>query len=114
MVQALVAVAFALAFDVALAAVALRLAAIIALGAIGLSAAGTLFAAVAVRTRHREVMLPLLLLPVLVPVLLGSVRATALLIETGELATSPLQLVALADDVFLILSFVLFEFVLDE
>jgi heme exporter protein B len=113
-VQAAVACAFALAFDVALAPVALRLAVIIGLGAIGLSAAGTLFAAVAVRTRHREVMLPLLLLPVLVPVLLGCVRATTALIETGALATAPLQLVALSDAVFLILSFVLFEFVLDE
>ncbi len=113
-VQAVVAFAFALAFDVALGAVAWRLALIVALGAIGLSAAGTLFAAVAVRTRHREVMLPLLLLPVLVPVLLGSVRATAALIETGALAAAPLRLVALVDAVFLILSFVLFEFVLDE
>ena len=36
------------------------------------------------RTRFREVMLPLLLLPLLVPVLLGAVRATAALLETGD------------------------------
>ena len=45
-------------------------------GPLGLTAIGTLFAAVAVRTRYREVMLPLLLLPLLVPVMLGAVRAT--------------------------------------
>ena len=37
------------------------------------------------RTRYREVMLPLLLLPLLVPVLLGAVRATTALVEEGTL-----------------------------
>ena len=53
------------------------LAGVVALGSLGICSVGTLFAAVAVRTRFREVMLPLLLLPLLVPVLLGAVRATA-------------------------------------
>ena len=113
-VQAVTALAFALAFDVGLGAVALRFGVVLALGAIGLSSVGTLFAAVAVRTRYREVMLPLLLLPVMVPLLLGAVRASAALLERGTLPSAELRLLVVVDTAFLIVSFVLFEYVLDE
>jgi len=49
---------------------------VVLLGTIGFAAVGTLFAAVAVHTRTREVMLPILLLPVAVPVLVAAVKAT--------------------------------------
>ena len=114
LVQAVTAGAFALAFDVDLGPVALPLAAVVALGALGLCSVGTLFAAVAVRTRFREVMLPLLLLPLLIPVLSGSVRATQDLLTTGQVAFAPLQLLLVADAIYLIASFVGFEYVLDE
>jgi len=113
-VEAVTALAFALAFDVALGAVALRFGIVLALGALGLSSVGTLFAAVAVRTRYREVMLPLLLLPVMVPLLLGAVRASAALLERGTLPSAELRLLVVVDTAFLIVSFVLFEYVLDE
>jgi heme exporter protein B len=113
-VQAGTAAVFALAFGIDLSAVALQLAAIAALGAVGLCAIGTLFGAIAVRTRYREVMLPLLLLPLLIPLLLGAVEATAELLRSGALAFRPLQLLLVTDAVYLIVSFVGFEFVLDE
>ena len=47
------------------------------LGAIGIAAVGTFYAGVTVRLRAREVMLPLLMLPVLAPLLLGAVKATS-------------------------------------
>jgi heme exporter protein B len=47
------------------------------LGAIGLAAVGTFYAGVTVRMQAREVMLPLLMLPVIAPLLLASVRATS-------------------------------------
>jgi len=53
---------------------------IILLGAAGLSAPGTLYAALVAQARARQTLLPLLLFPLVVPVLLGSVRASALLI----------------------------------
>lgn len=112
--QLVTAVFFAVVFDVALGAVALPFAGIAALGAVGLTAAGTLFAAIAVRTRYREVMLPLLLFPLLVPLLVGSVQATATLLEEGRAASPALRLLAVYDGVFLIASFLLFEYVLDE
>jgi heme exporter protein B len=112
--QAITAGVFALVFDLDLAAVALPLALVVGLGSLGLCSVGTLFAAVAVRTRFREVMLPLLLLPLLVPVLLGAVRATSGLLEDGRLAFEPLQLLLVTDAIYLIVSFLVFDFVLDE
>ena len=56
------------------------LAGIIVLGAGGLSAPGTLYAALTAQTRAKQTLLPLLLFPLVVPVLLGSVRASSLLI----------------------------------
>ncbi|MAE94109.1 MAG: cytochrome C biogenesis protein [Deltaproteobacteria bacterium] len=113
-VQALSAVAFALAFGLDLWPVAGRLACLAVLGAIGLCSLGTLFSAMAIRTSNREVMLPLLMLPLMVPVLLGAVRCTQQLVATGELPWSPLQLLLVTDGVFLIISFLGFEYVLDE
>ena len=113
-VQAATALAFALAFGVDLSPVALPLAGIVALGSLGLCSIGTLFAAVAVRTRFREVMLPLLLLPLLIPVLSGAVRATSLLLSSGGVPFEPLQLLLVTDAIYLIVSFVGFDYVLDE
>jgi len=114
LVQAVTALAFALAFEVGLGGVVLRFAVVLALGALGLSSLGTLLAAVAVRTRYREVMLPLLLLPLMIPVLLGAVGASTALLERGALPSAALRLLVVVDAVFLIGSFLLFEYVLDE
>jgi heme exporter protein B len=112
--QAVTGAAFALVFEVDLLPVLPPFALVVALGSLGLCSVGTLFAAVAVRTRFREVMLPLLLLPLLVPVLLGAVRATAALLEDGRLPFEPMQLLLVTAAVYLILSWLVFDFVLDE
>jgi heme exporter protein B len=113
-VQLVIAAVFALVFELALLPIAGRLALVLLLGAIGLCSVGTLFAAVAVRTRFREVMLPLLMLPLLIPVLLGAVRATAGLLDTGELDFAAVQLLLVSDSIYLIISFIAFDYVLDE
>jgi len=105
---------FAVLFDVDLLSVALPFLGVAALGAVGLTAAGTLFAGISVRTRYREVMLPLLLFPLLVPLLVAAVRATAGLLADGAVDRGALQLLGVYDAVFLIASFLLFEYVLDE
>ena len=113
-VQLASALAFSLAFDLRLGAVALELAGIAVLGAVGICTIGTLLSAVSARTRYREIMLPLLLLPLLVPVILGAVRATEELLTRGDVPFAPLQLLIVTDGVFLIVSFFAFEYVLDE
>ncbi len=112
--QAATAAAFGLVFQISLWEMAGALALIVLLGSLGLCSVGTLFSAVAVRTRFREVMLPLLMLPLLVPIVSGSVRATSELFASGSVPGEPLQLLAVADVAYLIVSFLTFDYVLDE
>jgi len=113
-VQVLASAVFALAFDVDLRPIALPYGLVAALGGLGLCSIGTLFSAMAVRTSYREVLLPILMLPLMVPVLLGAVHATAALLEDGNLPAGPLRLLVVSDVVYLIVSFLGFESVLDE
>lgn len=86
-----------------------------ALGTIGFTGAGTLVAAIAANTRAREIMLPLLLLPLTVPVLIASVKATAEAL--GARAAEPLpwlQLLLGFDVIVVAASFLVFEYILDE
>jgi len=84
------------------------------LGTIGIAAIGTLFAAIAGNTRAREVLLPLLVFPLIVPVVIGAVRATQGLINplAGDLPW--LGLIAAFDVIFLSISAVTFEYVIEE
>jgi len=86
------------------------------LGTLGLAAAGTLLAAMAVHTRARDVLLPVLLLPVSVPLLIAAAKATAGLLDGVGLGgvSSWLQLLAAFDVVFVVASYLLFEYVLEE
>lgn len=85
------------------------------LGTIGLSFAGTLFSYVAAQTRYREILLPLMLFPVTVPVLIGATLGTASLFA-GEYDTLRLWTMALVvvDLVLGVLSFLLFEYVVED
>jgi heme exporter protein B len=57
------------------------LAAIVFAGTVGFAAVGTLFAAMLVRARSRDVLLPVLLYPIVVPVLIAGVRGTTALLQ---------------------------------
>ncbi|MBN1179513.1 MAG: heme exporter protein CcmB, partial [Anaerolineae bacterium] len=74
---------FSILFDVML--LKLGVVWVMILGTVGYAAVGTLLAAIAVNTRAREVMLPILLLPLAVPVLISAVQATGVLVEGGTL-----------------------------
>jgi heme exporter protein B len=86
------------------------------LGTVGFSAIGTLLAAMTAHLRAREVMLPLLLFPLTVPVILGSVRATAAILAGGGLGEVGhwLKLLGGFDVIFLVVCPLVFEFVLEE
>jgi heme exporter protein B len=71
----------ALLFQTNLLAHPFWLAAILLMGTIGFASVGTLFAAMLVRARSRDVLLPVLLYPITVPVIIAGVRATALLTQ---------------------------------
>jgi len=89
---------------------------VVLLGTIGFAAVGTLFAAVAVHTRTREVMLPILLLPVAVPVLVAAVKATGEAIARTPPSTPGPWLGVLVgfDVIFLTVAYLTFEYVFQE
>lgn len=89
---------------------------VILLGAGGLAAPGTLYSAIAVQARTQQSLLPLLLFPLVVPVLLGSVRASALLIAGDPMrqAGSWAALVAAFDLIYWSLCGLLFERVVED
>jgi heme exporter protein B len=85
------------------------------LGTVGLAATGTLFAGIASNTRAREVMLPLLLFPIIVPLLIGVVQASSPALGEGLGREAPwLTLLAAFDVVYLAAGAVAFEYVLEE
>jgi len=89
---------------------------VIFLGSIGYIAVGTLLSAMSVQTRTRDVMLPILLFPVIVPVLIAAVKASG-----GYLQALPLDqiqpwvnLLIGYDVIFIAISFMVFDYVVEE
>jgi heme exporter protein B len=89
---------------------------ITALATIGFVAVGTIFSAMAVRTRFAELMLPVLLLPFMVPPLIGAVQVTSRLLADRPLSEmwGWLRLLGLYDIVFVTLCVLVFPAVVDE
>jgi len=89
---------------------------VLALADLGVAVIGTLVGALAVRTRARDLLGPLLSLPMLVPVVLGAARATEPLFAThaGALPLRWLAILALYDLVFALIAFALFDFLLED
>lgn len=113
---ALLLVVVAILYGIDLAGAWPALAATLLLGCIGFAAVGTFYAGVTVRMAAREVMLPLLMLPVIAPLLLAAVKATATALggdPFGELGAW-LQLLAGYDIVMLIAGAGTYGFLLEE
>jgi heme exporter protein B len=91
--------------------------AVLALGDLGVASIGTLVAALAVRTRARDLLGPLLALPLLVPVVIGAARASSPLLTSGH-AGSPgarwLLVLGLYDLVFGLIAYAVFDFLLED
>jgi heme exporter protein B len=90
---------------------------VLALGDLGVAAIGTLVAALAVRTRARDLLGPLLALPLLVPIVIGGARATSPLLALGGAGDPParwLLTLGLYDLVFGLIAYALFDFLLED
>jgi heme exporter protein B len=116
MAEALILPLFAILYNLEIWGALAGLLLVAVLGTVGFSTIGTLLAAMTAHLRAREVMLPLLLFPLTVPVILGSVRATDALLGGAGLgeASHWLKLLAGFDVVFLVVCPLAFEFVLEE
>lgn len=114
MVVILVAVGIVL-FGVSLPAEWASLLGVLVLGVLGVVVMGTFYASMASRSRAREVLLPLLLFPMLVPVLLAATAASQALLG-GDLmqeAGAWIRLLAAYDLIFLVATFIAFEHVIE-
>lgn len=116
LVQAVMVPAAALLYDIPVWPVIVPLAAVLFLGTVGFVTLGTFYAAMASRLRAREVLLPLLLFPMLVPLLVGAVQATkAILIgDPMDEAGTWIRLLVVFDVIFFIGAFYAFEHVIED
>jgi heme exporter protein B len=91
---------------------------VLALANLGLSVIGTLVSAIAVQTRARDLIGPMLGLPLLVPALIATARAAGPLLATVHPAAAPpgrwLAILALYDLVFALLAYAVFDFLLED
>lgn len=88
---------------------------VVLLGTVGFAAIGTLLAVMAANTRSREVMLPVLMFPILLPVVIATVRATTLILTERTQDLVPwLNLLGAYDLLFLTIAYVVFDRIVEE
>ncbi|HUV72681.1 MAG TPA: heme exporter protein CcmB [Anaerolineae bacterium] len=112
-VEALVLPTFSVLFNLNL--IRLPLLLTIILGTIGFAAVGTLLSAIAVNSRAREVMLPVLLFPIILPVVMAAAKVTAGILDGVPLADLAhwLRFLVAFDIIFLVVSYLTFDFVVE-
>jgi heme exporter protein B len=96
---------------------AARLAGVLLLLDVGLAVVGTLVSALAVQTRARELIAPMLSLPLLVPALIASGRCVAPLLDDrapGHVPADWLTVLGIYDLVFALLAYAVFDFLLED
>lgn len=111
-VESLLVPLVAMLFQAPLFTAPLTLIALLVAGTVGFAAVGTLFAAMLVRARSRDVLLPVLLYPMTVPVIIAGVRGTAALLQTepdAAMARAWLSMLVFFDVVFVTLALWTFE-----
>ncbi len=89
---------------------------VILLGSVGYVAVGTLLSAMAVQARTRDILLPILLFPVVLPVLVAALKASNGFLQGFEMTEIVpwLNLLLVYDVIFIAVSFMVFEFVVEE
>jgi heme exporter protein B len=87
---------------------------VLLLGILGFSALGALLAAIAVRTRAREVLLPVMLLPLLIPLLIATVKVTSALLAGEAWPTIWIRVLLAFDIIFLVTGWLIFSQVVRE
>jgi heme exporter protein B len=86
------------------------------IGTLGFTSVGTLLSAIAVNTKLREVLLPLMLFPVILPILINAVEATSIILNTSDYSALklPITVMSVFTLVFGTLAYLLFEYVLED
>jgi heme exporter protein B len=89
---------------------------VVLLGSIGYVAVGTLLVTMAVQARTRDILLPILLFPIVLPVLLSAVKASANFLQGLELAESMnwINLLIAYDVIFIAVAFMVYDYIVEE
>jgi heme exporter protein B len=90
--------------------------AVILLGSLGYVTVGTLLSSMAVQTRTRDVLLPILLFPIVIPVLVAAVKASGGILEAADASEiwPWVNLLLVYDVIFTAVAFMVFDFVVEE
>lgn len=94
-----------------------QLALVLLLGDVGIAVVGTLTSALAVQTRARDLMVPIIALPLLIPVVIAAASATGPLLAAagaGSVSLKWISVLALYDLVFALLAYAVFDFLLED
>lgn len=113
-VEAIVIPVFSLLYNINLFRPLLLL--VVLLGTFGYAVVGTLLASMAMHTRARDVMLPILLFPVAIPVIIAAVKASAgilLASDWGEIAPW-INLLVVYDTIFIAIAYMVFDYLVEE
>jgi heme exporter protein B len=89
---------------------------VVLLGSIGYVAVGTLLSAMAVQTRTRDILLPILLFPLVIPVLIAAVKASGGFLQGFSISEVQnwINLLIVYDVIFIAISFMIFDYVVEE
>jgi heme exporter protein B len=89
---------------------------VVLLGSLGYVAVGTLLSSMAVQTRTRDILLPLLLFPVVLPVIIGAVKASTAFLQGLEMSEiwPWLNLIIVFDVIFTAIAFMTFDYIVEE
>ena len=89
---------------------------VIILGTFGFIFVGTLLSALTVNTRTREILLPVILFPVLIPVILSAVSATGIMLSNGNFSdvAGELQILVIYDLIFFVVAQMVFEYTIED
>jgi heme exporter protein B len=93
-----------------------KLLVVVLLGCLGFASTGTLIASISVHAKAREMLLPILLLPVVLPIILSATRATAAILTEKAFSEwgSWIGMLGVMNIIFLVTGFILFDFIVEE
>ena len=114
--EAIILPVFSIFFNIDLFSIILPLSGIIFLGTLGFVIVGTLFAGISENTRSKEILLPILLLPIVSPVIVSAVKSTkAIFMQIPLSEVYPfIKLLISFDIIFLVLSLLVFDYIVEQ
>ena len=89
---------------------------VVVLGSVGYVVVGTLIATMTVQTRTRDILLPILLFPVILPVIASAVRASTFFLQGQDLdlILPNINILIVFDVIYIVLAYLVFDFVVEE